>query len=214
MKDSEELFESAACMAGFAFPPERMEKAVEGRESARMLKWFGSLFPEYAKGTDERPAVAERKASSQKETDVGEENQRKKPDVSAHDRGLLEIHEKEVIIVPCPACGVENMVQMRLEAEVTRLSADPMGESFTAVPDAVVGCGLGCCHCTREFHVFIKPLGGRSHAVETSLSPRFREPRDEVEAVDLRFDFEKEAWQKIEGEKIVGVVRTKGRART
>jgi hypothetical protein len=210
--DTEGFFESAACIAGFAFPPERMEKAVEGREAARMLKWFGSLFPEYAKGTVERPA-AERRAPSQQETDASEEIQKKGPGANAPDLGLLEIHEKEVIIVPCPACGVENMVQLRLEAEVTRLSDDPTGESVTAVPDAVVNCGLECCRCHGKFHVFIRPLGGRRHAVDASLSPEFREPREEVEAVDLRFDFQNEAWQKIAGERIVGVVRTRGRAK-
>jgi len=189
-----------------------MEKAVEGREAARMLKWFGRLFPEYAGGTEERPA-AKRRAASQQETGVGEVVQKKEPDANTPGPGLLEIHEEEVIIVPCPACGVENMVQLRLKAEVTRLANDPMGESITAVPDAVVSCGLGCCHCPGEFHLFIRPFGGKKYAVEASLSPRFREPRVEVEAIDLRFDFEREAWQKIEGEKIVGVVRTSGVAK-
>lgn len=49
ISDLEDLYESAACTAGYAIPPERMENAVEGRADAvRTLKWFGRLFPDYA----------------------------------------------------------------------------------------------------------------------------------------------------------------------
>jgi hypothetical protein len=51
------------------------------------------------------------------------------------------------------------------------------------------------------------------YAVEASLSARFREPKEVVEAVDLRFDFEREAWQKLAGEKVVGIIRASGRAK-
>jgi hypothetical protein len=213
IEDPEELFESAACTAGFAFPPERMEKAVEGRDAAHMLKWFGSLFPEYAKGR-EVPRSDERKSSgglvagtdSEKAVEIG-------ATANAPCRGALEVHEREVIIVPCPACAVENMVQVRMEAEVTRLSGDARGESITASADVVVSCGVRCYHCPSEFHVFIRPLGGRRYAVEASLSAGFRDPSEILEAVDLRFDFEKEVWQKLAGEKIVGVVRASGGSR-
>ena len=103
------------------------------------------------------------------------------------------------------------MVRMHLKAEVTRLPGDPNGESFTAVPDVVAVCDCGCYHCQKEFHIFIKPLGGRRYATEASLSRRFREPKEEVEGVDLRVDFERNLWQKIVEDKIVGVVRTHGR---
>ena len=76
----------------------------------------------------------------------------------------------------------------------------------------MVGCAVKCYGCSTEFRVFIKPLGGRRYAVEASLSPRFREPKEELEAVDLRFDLEKAVWQKLEGEKVVGLVRTSGRS--
>jgi hypothetical protein len=213
MEDAEELFESAACTAGFALPPERIEKAVEGRDAAHTLKWFGSLFPEYTKGREERPSTGKQGAPAREEPGVGGEGDGKGQDANAPDQGPLEVHEKEVIIAPCPACGIENMLQMRLNAEVTRLSRDPEGESVTAAGDAVVSCAIGCYHCAKKFQVFIKPLGGRRFAVEVSLSPRFREPKEEVEAVDLRFDREKEVWQKIAGERVVGLVRTRGRAK-
>ena len=63
--DLEELYKSAACTAGYAIPPERMEKAVEGREDAvRTLKWFGRLFPDYATSIENRRA-GERQTSVQ-----------------------------------------------------------------------------------------------------------------------------------------------------
>jgi len=211
IEDEEEFFESAACTAGFSVPPERVEKAVEGRDAAQTLRWFGSLFPEYAKVRQERRAV-ELQNSIQRQPGLRghEEN---KPETNSQVGGSLEIHEKEVIMVPCPECGVDNMVQMRLEAEITQLSGEPNGASMTATPDVVLSCGMDCYGCTKEFHVFIKPLGVRRYAVEASLSARFREPKEVAEAVDLRFDFEREAWQKLAGEKVVGIIRASGRAK-
>jgi hypothetical protein len=136
-----------------------------------------------------------------------------KPGTNHQVGGSLEIHEKEVIMVPCPECGVDNMVQMRLEAEVTQLSGEPNGASMTATPDVVLSCGIDCHGCTKEFYVFLKPLGARRYAVEASLSARFREPKEVAEAVDLRFDFEREAWQKLAGEEVVGVIRASGRTK-
>jgi len=50
----------------------------------------------------------------------------------------------------------------------------------------------------------MKRLGERVYAVESSGSMKFKDPRDKVEAADLRFDWEKNEWQKIVGDKIVG----------
>jgi hypothetical protein len=212
INNAEELFESAACTAGFALPPERMEKAIEGRDAAHMLKWFGNLFPEYSTEHQELQSP-QPLPSIRHQPEAGEQEERSGSDPNASSKGSLEVHEKEVILVLCPACGVENMVQMRMKAEVTRLAGDAKGESVTAAPDVVASCGVACHQCAGEFHVFIKPLEGRRYAVEASLSARFREPKEVVEAVDLRFDFEKEVWQKLAGEKIVGVVRASNRAR-
>ena len=210
----EELYESAACTAGYAIPPERIEKAVEGREDGvRTLKWFGRLFPDYAKGIEDRRA-GERQAPVQLQLETEQESGAKEEESDTTERGPLEVHERDVIIVACPKCGVENMVEVRVEAEVTRLATDPQGTSMTAVPDIVAACSIECSGCRDGFHVFVKPLEGRRYALETSLSPRFQEPRAVVEAVDLRFDFENGRWQKLAGEKVVGLVRTSGRAST
>jgi hypothetical protein len=207
--DREGLYEAAASIAGYAIPPERMESAVEGREDAvRTLKWFGRLFPEYAASTEDRRA-GERQLQLQAEqaSGAGEES-------DTSNRGSLEVHRRDVIIVPCPKCGVENMIEVRLKAQVTRLAMDPQGESITAVPDVVVGCSVECSGCRSGFHTLIKPLEGRRYALETSLSPRFQEPRAVVEAVDLHYDFENGQWQKVAGEKVIGLVRSDGRAST
>ena len=58
--------------------------------------------------------------------------------------------KRDVIIVPCPRCGVENMIQIRLKAEVTRLVHGPEGESMTAVPDAVIRLSVDCSGCQQR----------------------------------------------------------------
>ncbi len=195
LRDEKDLYLSAACAAGFGVAPERVERAIVGKEGAYMLKWFGDVFPDYAKQWKlERGGASEEAAAGASEEQ-------------------LEVHEKEVIIVPCPECGVENMVRLSLKAEATRLSGDPNGERVTATPDAVVMFDCTCYRCPRKFRLFIKPLGGRSYAAETSLSSKFREPRKVVEAVDLRVDFKEKVWQKIVEGKIVGVIRVRGRTK-
>ena len=210
--DAKEMFETAACVAGLAIPPERVERAVQGREAARTFRWFGSLFPEFAKAKEERQSAVRAPLIADKPvTDL--ESERKGAAQTAAGQHQLEIHETEVILVSCPECGVENMLQLFLNAEVIRLSRDPEGASVTAAADVVVSCAVKCYDCSTEFRVFIKPLGGRRFAVEASVTPRFREPKEELETLDLRFDREKAVWQKLEGEKVVGLVRTRGRAR-
>ncbi len=181
---------SAACIAGYAVKPDRMDKAIEGKDAAFNLKWFGNMFPKYSKDPEK------------KQTDKGGK---------ATDKKGFEVHEKDAIIVRCPACGTENMIQLRLKAEVTRLPGNPNGERFTATPEVVVMYACPCHHCPREFHAFVRPLGGRIYAAEASLSPKFREPKEKVEAIDLRADAERDVWQKMVEDKIVGVVRARSR---
>jgi len=211
--DLEELYKSAACTAGYAIPPERMEKAVEGREDAvRTLKWFGRLFPDYATSVENRRA-GERRTSVQLQLQA-EHDSGAREESDTVNRRALEVHKRDVIIVPCPKCRVENMIEVRLKAEVTRLATDPQGESMTAVPDVVICFSVECSGCRSGFHALIKPLEGRRYALETSHSPRLQEPKEVVEAVDLRFDFENGHWQKLAGETVIGLVRTSGRATT
>ncbi|MDV3294178.1 MAG: hypothetical protein LYZ70_07895, partial [Nitrososphaerales archaeon] len=123
----------------------------------------------------------------------------------------LEVHEEDVIIVPCPRCGASNMVRVEGEIVSTHLPHDPEGERKTVVADAVSRTGCKCSRCGEEFYLFVKHLEARTYAAEPSLSTRFREPKATVEAVGLRYDFDKNVWQKIVEDKIVGTVRLTGK---
>ena len=91
------------------------------------------------------------------------------------------------------------MLLLRLWAEATSLPRDPSGTRATSTPDTVVRCQYKCNGCPEEFYVFVEPMGGRSYAAETSLSPKFREPKTLVQALDLRVDRKEDAWQVIVG---------------
>lgn len=208
IRDEREMFESAACVAGLALPPERVEGAVKGRDSAGIFGWFGSVFPEFAKTKGNRPGAA--KVVGGEERQAAGTAGRQGGQTSEPPR--LEVHKTDVVLAPCPKCGAENMLQVRLDAEVRILPRDPDAAGETVAADAVVGCPVKCAWCQTDFRVFVKPLGGRRFAAEASLSNRFREPQQEQDAAELRFDRATSAWQKIEDGKVVGLVRTRGRA--
>src|SRR2546425_4163460 len=99
--EEEKLYLSAACAAGYAVAPERMEKAIEGRQAAHTLKWLGSVFPEYSGVSGEVRAVATQPSADSSERE-GVEVQKRGVATTTNPEPL-EVHEKEVIIVPCPA---------------------------------------------------------------------------------------------------------------
>ena len=103
------------------------------------------------------------------------------------------------------------MLLLRLRAEVTSLPRDPSGTRATSTPDTVVRCQYKCNGCPEEFYVFVEPMGGRSYAAEASLSPKFREPKTLVQALDLRVDRKEGAWQVIVGGRIAGSVAQRPR---
>ncbi len=192
-----EFYLSAACAAGFDLDIEQMDSTVERNDAAYSLDWLRRLFPEF-KEPEKRPAVAQPSpiaASGGAGALQAGTPARQEP---------LEVHVKEAITVCCPACGSENMLLLWLRAEVTRLPADPRGVRATATPDAVIRCEYKCNACPKEFYVFVEPTEGRSYAAEASLSSKFREPEDVVQAVDLRVDPKKNTWQKIVDGKVVG----------
>jgi hypothetical protein len=208
IKDAREMFESAACVAGLALPPERVDGAVKGRDSAGIFAWFGSVFPEFARTKEERPRAGSviDSGGDQSAGAAGREGGQ------TSERPRLEVHKTDVILASCPKCGAESMLQVRLDAEVLILSRDPDAPSETVAADAVVGCAVSCAWCQTDFRVFVKHLGGRRYTTEASLSHRFREPDRELDAVELRFDRETSAWQKIEDGKVAGLLQTRGRA--
>jgi hypothetical protein len=197
--DEREFYQSAACAAGFDVEVEQMDSTVERTDAAYTLDWFKRLFPEF-KEPEKRPAAAQPSPVTAPDGAGGQQAG------TPAQQPPLEVHEKDAIIVACPACGGENMLLLSLNAEVTRLPADPRGTRAAVTPDAVIRCEYRCNSCPKEFYVFLEPMEGRSYAADASLSPKFREPKDAVQAVDLRIDTKKNAWQKIVEGKVVGTV--------
>jgi hypothetical protein len=171
-----------------------MDRAWEDRKSAYALEWFKRIFPDY-KPTDPQAG----QTGNPPEVPGKRTKPRAKKDIKR-----LEVHEKAVITSPCPRCGTLHLAQIQGKIEATHVPPDPEGESRTEVTESVSRLDCICSGCKGRFFLFVKHLEGRAYAVEPSASMKFREPRDTVEAVDLRFDHEKKAWQKIVGDKIVG----------
>ena len=190
----EDFFLTASTAAGFGYKGDDMDRAWEDRKSAYALEWFKRVFPDY-KPTDPQ--------AGQTGNPPEVPGKRTKPKAKK-DIKRLEVHEKAVITSPCPRCGILHLAQIQGKIEATHVPPDPEGESRTEVTESVSRLDCICSGCKGRFFLFVKHLEGRAYAVEPSVSMKFREPRDTVEAVDLRFDHEKKAWQKIVGDKIVG----------
>ncbi|MGP8125132.1 MAG: hypothetical protein ACLQEQ_04585 [Nitrososphaerales archaeon] len=189
-----DFFLTAATAAGFAYKGDDMDRAREDRKAAYALEWFRKVFPDFTPGDSQASGGGNSQSESPKKT---------RPKAKNEVKGL-EVHEKEVITVACPKCGGLHMVEMKGKIEATHVPPDPEGESLTEVTESVSRVNCKCSSCNVDFFLFVKHIGGRGYAVEASPSRKFREPRETVEAVDLRFDYEKNGWQKIVGDRIVG----------
>ncbi len=184
--DDREFFTTAAAMVGFG--EQDAESARKKRDAAFHLSWFSRAFPEI-----KRELVVEKK-----EEDDGE---------TGDWRGAgLEVHEDGVILAVCPRCGGRNMLKVEGQLELTHLSPDPKGEAKTIVADAVGRVRLSCSHCSEEWFVLMEPLGGQTYAILVTDSGEFREPNAKTAALDLRYDFAKEEWQRVADGRIVGEV--------
>lgn len=183
MKGSDaEFYTTAASMVTFGV--EDAEVAEKKRDAAFSLTWFKRAFPEIKQEKKETGKAA---APTTKET---------KP----------EVHEEDVLLAPCPRCGGGNMVRVDGEVEVTQVSPDPDGKALTMVADTVSRGKLACSHCGGEIFVFVRHVEGAKYALAASTSGVFRDPKEEAAALDLRFDRKEDAWQKIEGDRIAGLV--------
>jgi hypothetical protein len=200
IESEQDFFLTAATAAGFGYRGDDMDRAWEDRKAAYALDWFRSVFPDFTPGDSQVRGGGNSQNDSAKKP---------KPKAKQDVKGL-EVHEKDVIVVPCPRCGGVHMVEMRGKIDATHVPTDPGGESRTEVTESVSRVNCKCSSCNEEFFVFVKHIGGRSYAAEPSASRKFREPRETVEAVDLRFDYEKNVWQKIVGDKIVGPLALNG----
>lgn len=116
------------------------------------------------------------------------------------------MHEDGVVLANCPKCGGANMLKVKGQLELTHISPDPKGEARTIVADALGRVRLACSHCAEESFVLVEDLGGGTYAVSATESGEFREPDEKIDALDLRFDFDKERWERVTDGKIVGEV--------
>lgn len=197
-----EFYLTAAYVAGSGVRDDDIEPAVKDKERVYVFDWFQRIFPGYKKNADDTTNSAGdtvKEAGAQAGNVPGGDGK----DASKQ----LEVHKKEVIVVGCPACKAENIVQLRGKVVATQIPPDPNGKGRTMEADTVSRIVLECARCSKPFHVFAKHIGGRVYAVEPSILGKFKEPKAKIEAIDLRFDFEKGLWQKIVDGKVVGTMR-------
>ena len=194
---------TAATAAAFNYAGSDMERAWEDRSSVLSLDWFRRNFPEIRQT---EPGSNGGGSAQQKTTE-------KKPKAKKNAVKGMEVHEEEVILVPCPRCGRLHMVETKGKIEATHVPEDPDGESRTEVAVSVSRVERACSKCGGRFFAFVEHLEGRKYAAEPSVSMKFKEPKKVIEAVDLRFDRKEDAWQVIAGDKVVGPLDFDGEAR-
>ena len=178
-----EFYTTAATMV--AFGVDSLEVAEKKRDAAFALPWFKRAFHDIKK-EEEKPAP--------------------RPADAADGGSKPEVHEADVLLAPCPRCGGGNLIRVDGEVEVTHVSPDPDGKALTMVADTLSRARLSCSHCGGEIYVLVRHVDGTRYVLAASTSAAFREPREEAEALDLRFDRKDIAWQMIEGDRIAGLV--------
>jgi len=177
-----ELYTTAATMA--AFKVADAEAASQKRDAAFHLTWFRRDFPEIK--PESKPAP------------VGEP--------AAAEESKPEVHQKKILVAPCPHCGGGNMLRLEGQVEATHISPDPDGKALTMVADALCRAKMACSHCGGDFFVLARHLDGEKYALSVSTSDEFRDPKSKTSALDLRFDRGADAWQRIEGKEIAGLL--------
>ncbi|HEV2138488.1 MAG TPA: hypothetical protein VGR53_06570 [Nitrososphaerales archaeon] len=205
--NDEDFFLTAATAAGFGYRGDEMDRAWEDRKAASSLDWFRSLFPDQPSAT--RVSLPNNSQNGAIENSQVADVVKAKPESTKDAKGL-EVHEKDVIAAPCPKCRSIHLLEMQGEIDATHIPPDPEGERRTEVAESVSRVTCTCTNCDARFYLLVKQLAGRAYLIESSTSMKFREPREKVEALDLRFDFEKNSWQKIAGDKVVGSLILRG----
>jgi hypothetical protein len=211
IESEEDFFLTAGTAAGFGYNGDEMERAWEDRKAAYHLDWFKGIFPALAFG--QAPDILS-PGSLQAEGNVapmGPLVEGPAPEAE-HNRAVkgLEVHEENVIISPCPRCRMVYKFRIEGEINATHIPPDPEGERRTEDAVSVSRLQCTCAGCNCRFFMFVEHLGKKVYAVEPSRSMKFREPRKKVEAVDLRFDYVQNVWQKIAEGRIVGALSQGG----
>jgi len=194
IENDKEFSLAAASTSAFGFSGDDIEKAVEGRNAAYSLDWFGDVFPEYS-------------SEGAPESEKTHQEEGKEEEGGGNSDQHLEAHEREVLLAACPKCRALSMIQVQGEIEATYIPPDPDGERMTVIAESFSRIDRKCWDCQDEFFIFVKHVGGRKYAADTSFSKKFREPKTIVVAIDVRYDYDKKVWQKIAEGKIAGIVR-------
>ena len=205
--NEEDFILTAATVAGFGYRGDEMDRAWDDRKAASSLDWFRSLFPEQPLTT---PASLVNNSQIGGREDSQAASAVEPEPKTTNDVKGLEVHEEDVIAVPCPKCRSIHLLEMQGEIDATHIPPYPGGERRTEVTESVSRVTCTCANCNGRFFLLVKHLGERAYLVESSTSMKFREPREKVEALNLRFDFEKNSWQKIAGDKVVGPLILRG----
>jgi len=200
----DDLYLTAATAAAFDYAGSDMERAWEDRNSVISLGWFRQMFPGIRQAEPDGNGGGSSQQNSVKK--------KSKPKASEDAFKGMEVHEEEVILVPCPRCGRLHMVETKGKIEATHVPEDPDGESRTEVAVSVSRVERACSKCGGRFFAFMEHLEGRKYAAEPSVSMKFKEPKKVVEAVDLRFDRRENVWQIIAGDRVVGPLDFNGEA--
>ncbi|MGD0639047.1 MAG: hypothetical protein ABSA72_13515 [Nitrososphaerales archaeon] len=200
VSDKREFCLVGSCMAEMGVGVNEIDLAERGKETALAFKWFPAIFPELAKG-GKLPSPTQNTGNTSGLTVPSSSG--------ASAVAALEIHETEVIIIPCPSCSCKILVRVRGSIEVTQLAFEPNGEGYRATADTVSTFTCKCGGCDENFYALVKHLGGREYAVETAKAKTFREPKTETRAVDLRFDQKQGVWQEVVNGEIAGVLSRK-----
>ena len=193
VREDKDFYLAAASTSAFGFKGEDVEKAVTMKEAAYTLEWFKDVFPEYASAAPRAPQ------SAQPAQEGGGE------------QGHLEVDEPTVILALCPTCGARNMVHTEGQIETRHIPPNPEEPRETAVVKSVGVDDRDCWKCREKFHTFFKHLEGRKYAADTSHSEKFIDPQTIVEAIDIRYDYDENVWQRIADGKIAGMVDLSGK---
>jgi hypothetical protein len=116
----------------------------------------------------------------------------------------LDIHEGEVIVASCPHCGGGNLFHVQGEVGITQIPNGPGGEAETNVADSISRVSGYCYHCEEGFFLTVRKLEEGGWAIAAETFDRLVQPEEKVEELDLHYDDEKQAWEKIVDGKAAG----------
>jgi len=120
-----------------------MDRTWDDRKSAYALDWFRRVFPYLSSEPREKVSPQAQASAMGNEGPMETSAKEPEPKPEKEARGL-EIHERDVITVPCPRCRKMQMLEMRGEIDATHIPPNPEGERRTEVADSVSRVNCTC----------------------------------------------------------------------